>query len=91
MGPDGGTKFPPPIFWRQSTATDLGSMAMRAGANQLMLTHLIPPMGTPRQGPYKLPNGPLSEADYIEAVNESGFKGTVVVGTDLKSVRLPAR
>lgn len=91
MGPDGGTKFPPPIFWRQSTATDLGSMAKRAGASQLMLTHLIPPMGTPRQGPYKLPNGPLTEADYVEAVDKSGFTGVVVVGTDLSSVRLPAK
>jgi len=89
MGPDGGTKFPPPIFWRQSTATDLGSMAKRAGAGHLLLTHLIPPMGTPRQGPYKLPNGPLTEGDYLDAVSASGFDGTVVVGTDLQSVRLP--
>jgi ribonuclease Z len=27
MGPEGGTKFPPPIYWRQSEASDLGAMA----------------------------------------------------------------
>jgi len=66
-------------------------MAKRAGADQLMLTHLIPPMGTPRQGPYKLPNGPLTEDDYIDAVTKSGFEGAIIVGTDLRSVRLPAK
>lgn len=91
MGPDGGTGFPPPVFWRQSTASDLGALAKRAGVGQLMLTHLIPPMGTPRQGPFKLPAGPLTEADYLEAVATSGYEGKVVVGTDLVSVRLPAK
>jgi ribonuclease Z len=91
MGPDGGTGFPPPVYWRQSTAADLGSMAKRVDASLLMLTHLIPPMGTPRQGPYKLPDGPLGEADYRDAVTRSGFAGEVVVGTDLGSVRLPVK
>lgn len=89
MGPDGGTKFPPPIYWRQSEASDLGAMAKRAGAGQLMLTHLIPPLGTPRQGPYMLPDGPLAESDYLDAVESSGYQGSVTVGTDLASVRLP--
>ncbi len=91
MGPDGGTGFPPPVFWRQSTAADLGALAKRAGVGQLVLTHLIPPLGTPRQGPFKLPKGPLSEADYMDAVATSGYEGTVVVGTDLASVRIPAQ
>ncbi len=90
MGPDGSTGFPPPIFFRQSTATDLGSMADRAGAGHLMLTHLIPPMGAPRQGPYPLPDGGLTEADYVGAVQDGGFGGNVVVGTDLVKLRLPA-
>jgi len=90
MGPDGGTGFPPPIFWRQSTATDLGALAKRAGAKHLMLTHLIPPVGAPRQGPYKLPNGALTKADYLDAVADSGFEGNTVVGEDLATLTLPA-
>ncbi len=90
MGPDGGTGFPPPIYHRQSTATDLGALSKRAGASHLMLTHLIPPMGAARQGPYPIPGGGLSEDDYTNAVRDGGFEGTVVVGTDLKSIRLPA-
>ena len=90
MGPDGGTGFPPPIFWRQSTATDLGAMAARAGAKYLMLTHLIPPLGAPRQGPYKLPEGPLDPNAYEAAVAESGYGGTTIVGADLTTLKLPA-
>ncbi len=88
MGPDGGTGFPPPIFWRQSTATDLGSLAKRAGAKHLMLTHLIPPVGAPRQGPYKLPNGALKKEDYLSAVDGSGFEGQAIVGEDLATLTL---
>src|SRR5262245_55896035 len=47
-------RMPPPIFFRQSTASDLGAMAKRAGTKHLMLTHLIPPIGT-RQGPWTIP------------------------------------
>jgi len=90
MGPDGGTGFPPPIFFRQSNATDLGQLANRAGVKHLMLTHLIPPVGAPRQGPYKLPDGALTEDDYRKAVESSGFSGETVVGTDLASVTLTA-
>ena len=89
MGPDGTTGFPPPIYFRQSTATDLGSLSDRAGAAHLMLTHLIPPVGAPRQGPYPLPNGGLTKADYEAAVRDGGFDGNVVVGTDLAKLRLP--
>jgi ribonuclease Z len=91
MGPDKGSGMPPPIFYRQSTAFDLGAMAKRVGAKHLMLTHLIPPPGARRQGPWEIPGGPLTEADYREAVEASGFTGNTIVGTDLASVRLPAK
>jgi ribonuclease Z len=66
-------------------------MAKRAGAKHLVLTHLGPPIGAERQGPFKIPGGPLTEADYRKAVQESGFTGNTVVGTDLASIRLPAK
>jgi ribonuclease Z len=91
MGPDKGSKMPRPIFYRQSTATDLGAMAQRAGTRHLILTHLIPPLGATRQGPWGVRGGALSEADYRKAVEESGYKGNVIVGTDLASMRLPAK
>jgi ribonuclease Z len=91
MGPDGGTGFPAPIYHRQSTATDLGAMAQRSGAQHLMLTHLIPPLGADRQGPYRLPKGAITAADYEVAVRASGFGGGLTVGGDLSSVRLPAK
>ncbi|MEP1209757.1 MAG: MBL fold metallo-hydrolase [Rhizobiaceae bacterium] len=91
MGPGKGSGFPPPIYFRQSTATDLGSMAKRTGAGHLMLTHLIPPMGAPRQGPYPIPGGALDEAAYKGAVTAGGFSGNTVVGTDLATVQLPAK
>jgi len=91
MGPDGGTGFPAPIYHRQSTATDLGAMAERSGARHLMLTHLIPPLGAAQQGPYRLPKGVLTAADYESAVRASGFGGGLTVGGDLSSVRLPAK
>jgi ribonuclease Z len=78
-------------FFPQSTASDLGALAKRAGAKYLMLTHLIPPMGAVRLGPYTIPGGALTQADYRKAVEESGFSGITVVGTDLASVRLPAK
>lgn len=89
MGPDGSTGFPPPIYFRQSTATDLGAMAERTGSDHLMLTHLIPPVGAPRQGPFKLP-APLTDADYSNAAKDGGFTGNVVVGADLAKLRIVA-
>jgi ribonuclease Z len=91
MGPDKGSGMPPPIFFRQSAASDLGALANRVGAKYLMLTHLIPPMGAVKQGPWTIPGGALMETDYRKAVEESGFTGKTVVGTDLASVRLPAK
>jgi ribonuclease Z len=91
MGPDKGSGMFPYAFYRQSTAADLGAMAKRAGAQYLMLTHLIPAIGAERQGPWKIPGGPLTEADYRNAVEASGFTGNIIVGTDLASVRLPPK
>ena len=91
MGPDKGSGMTPLAFYRQSTAVDLGAMAQRAGAKHLMLTHLIPPPGANRHGPWKVPGGPLTATDYREAVETGGFKGNTIVGTDLASVRLPSK
>jgi ribonuclease Z len=91
MGPDRDSGMPPLVFYRQSLASDLGAMAKRVGAKYLMLTHLGPPIGAERQGPWKVPGGPLTAADYRRAVVESGFTGITVVGTDLASVRLPVK
>ena len=91
MGPDRGSGMPPVIFYRQSGATDLGAMAKRAGAKYRMLTHLVPPIGAERQGVWKIPGGALTEADYRKAVEASGFTGNTIVGTELASVRLPAK
>lgn len=90
MGPDGGSGFPPPVYFRQSTAADLGDMAMRADVPNLMLTHLIPPLGAARQGPFPIPGGALSQADYEAVARAGGYTGNVVVGTDLATLRLIA-
>jgi hypothetical protein len=91
MGPERGSGMPPPIFFRQSAANDLGAMAQRAGAKHLVLTHLIPPPGAPVQGIWTVPGGPLTEASYTQAAREGGFTGNVIVATDLASLRLPAK
>jgi ribonuclease Z len=91
MGPDKGSGMFPYAFYRQSTVSDLGAMAKRVGAKYLMLTHLIPAIGAEQQGPWKIPGGPMTEADYRTAVEESGFTGRIIVGTDLASVRLPPK
>lgn len=91
MGPEMDSGFPPPVYFRQSTSADLGAMADRAGVKYLMLTHLIPPIGAPSQGPFKVPGGPLSADDYRKAAADGGFTGTVVVGPDLTTLRLPAK
>ena len=91
MGPEGGSGFPPLSFYRQSLASDLGAMAKRVGAKHLILTHLGPSLGAAIHNQWKVPGGPLTEADYRKAVNESGFTGTTIVGTDLATLRLPAK
>ena len=66
-------------------------MAQRAGAKHLVLTHLIPPIGAGRLGRFAIPGIPLTEADYRKPVEEAGFTGNILVGTDLLSVRLQAK
>jgi ribonuclease Z len=82
---------PPVVYDRQSNVPDLGALAQRAGVKHLMLAHLGPSLGSPVQGPWKIPGGPLNEADYKKAAQESGFTGNIVVGTDLATIRLPAK
>ena len=89
MGPEKGSGFFPHAYFRQSNAFDLGPMAKRAGARYLMLTHMIPPLAAEKQGPFKVPDGPLTEADYRKAVEDSGFTGKTIVGIDLVTLRLP--
>jgi ribonuclease Z len=89
MAPDTGGGFAAPVYNRLSTVGDLGAMARRAGVKQLMLTHMIPPLGADQLGRYKLP-AVLTEADYRKPVEASGFQGSIVVGTDLASVHLPS-
>ena len=91
MGPGMGSDMYPYAFYRQSTATDIGAMAQRDGAKYLMLTHLIPSLGADEQYPFKVPGRPLTEADYRKAALDGGFTGTIIVGTDLASLRLPAK
>jgi ribonuclease Z len=91
LGPDRGSGFPAPIFYRQSLASDLGAMAQRVGAKYLMLTHLAPALGTERHNRWNVPGGALSEADYRKAVEEGGFTGTTIVGVDLATLRLPSK
>jgi ribonuclease Z len=91
MGPGKGSDMYPYAFYRQASVPDLGAMAQRSGAKYLVLTHLIPPIGAKQQYPFKVPGKPLTEADYRNAAQEGGFTGNIVVGTDLASLRLPAR
>jgi len=91
MGPDKDSGMPPPIFFRQSTASDLGAMAKRAGVKHLMLTHLIPPIGAARQGPWTIPGGALKDTDFKKSAQDGGFTGDIIVGVDLASLRLPAK
>jgi ribonuclease Z len=91
LGPDRGSGFPPFAFYRQSGTTDLGAMAKRAGAKHLMLTHLAPSIGAVRHNRWNVPGGPLTAADYRKAVEAGGFTGNTIVGTDLATLRLPAK
>jgi ribonuclease Z len=91
MGPDRDSGMPALVFYRQSTAPDLGAMAQRTGAKVLVLTHLGPPPGTAQLGPWKVPGGQLSEDDYRKAAQDGGFKGQIIVAKDLASLRLPAK
>jgi ribonuclease Z len=91
MGPDRDSGMPAPIFFRQSTASDLGAMAQRAGAKHLVLTHLIPPPGASETAAWKVPGGAVTETDYRKAAEDGGFRGQTLVAKDLASLRLPAK
>lgn len=91
MAPDKDSGMPSGTFYRQSLASDLGALALRAGVKHLMLTHLAPSLGTSLHGPYKVPGGPLTQEDYRTAVMSSGFNGNIIVGTDLASIKLPVK
>jgi ribonuclease Z len=91
LSPERGASTPPPVYYRQSNATDLGAMAERDGIKYLMLTHLAPPVGAAMQGTVKIQGGPLTEQDYKKAAQDGGYTGNIVVGTDLASVRLPPK
>jgi ribonuclease Z len=91
MGPDRDSGMPPEVFNRQSNTTDLGAMARRVNAKHLMLTHLGPSIGAVSQGAYKVPGGPLTAEDFRKAAEAGGFAGHIIVGTDLTSLRLPAK
>ena len=91
MGPDRDSGMPASIFYRQSMTTDLGAMAKRTGAKYLVLTHLGPSLGAVRHNQWKVPGGPLTEADYRKAVEAGGFTGTTIVGTELTTLRLSVK
>ena len=67
------------------------AMAKRVGAKHLMLTHLGPSLGAVIHNRWKVPGGPLTQADYRKAVEAGGFTGNTIVGTDLATLRLPAK
>jgi ribonuclease Z len=89
FAPDAGSNFPAAVYLRQSSAGDIGSMAERIGVRHLMLTHLIPSLGTKSHGPFTIPGGGLNADDFESAVRAGGFKGKVYVGQDLLTLRLP--
>lgn len=89
FAPGAGSKFPPPIYLRQSNAEDLGALARRAGIGVLVLTHLIPAVDSPSHGPFVVPGGPLTREDFASEARKGGFEGKIYVGEDLLSLQLP--
>lgn len=89
FAPGSGSTFPALTYHRQSSASDLGALAQRAGVEYLLFTHMIPALDAPAHGPYKVPGGPLEAADFESAARAAGFEGDVHVGKDLLRVRLP--
>jgi ribonuclease Z len=77
FAPGKGSGFKPLTYHRQSNATDLGSMAERAGIRHLVLTHMIPALDAVAHGPWTVPGGPLGADDFETAVR------------DLTTIRLP--
>jgi ribonuclease Z len=91
MGPDRDSGMPSEVYNRQSNTTDLGAMAQRVLAKHLVLTHLGPSIGAAQQGAYKVPGGALTADDFRTAAQAGGYTGNIIVGTDLASLRLPAK
>ena len=89
FAPGAGSKFPAPVYFRQSNTEDIGAMAERCGVGHLMLTHLIPSLNTRAHGPYEIPGGGLNSGDFESAARAGGYKGVVHVGEDLMTLRLP--
>jgi ribonuclease Z len=89
FAPGSGSTFSASNYYRQSSASDLGALAERAGVKHLVFTHLIPALDTPAHGPFEVPGGPLDASDFESAARASGFKGEVHVGEDLLTVRIP--
>lgn len=89
FAPGNGSRFPAPVYYRQSNAADLGALAERAGVRHLLLTHLIPSLNTPSHGPYAVPGGSLTADDFEAAARQAGFSGEVHAGTDLLTLTLP--
>jgi len=63
----------------------------RVGAKHLMLTHLGPSLGAVIHNRWKVPGGPLTQADYRKAVEAGGFSGNIIVGPISRAWRLPAK
>ena len=92
MGPEKGGGMPALIFYRQSTAPDLGAMAQRDGIKYFMATHLTPSLGQiAGDDGWNIPGAPMTKADFEKAIRDGGFTGTIIVGTDLASLRLPPK
>ena len=89
FGPGAGSRFPAPVYYRQSNAADLGALAERAKVRHLVLTHMIPTLDAESHGPFVVPGGALQAADFEAATRSSGYSGEIHVGTDLLSIRVP--
>jgi len=91
FAPGAGSNFPAMIYYRQSTAADLGAMAQRAGVKHLMFTHMIPALDSKSHGPFSPLSTPLNEEDFKSAALVGKFSGKIYVGRDLMTLRLPQR
>ncbi len=80
--------FPARVYNRQSTAPDISNMAKRAGVKNLILTHMVPPIGADAPFIFPVPGGPLDEQDWIDAVEEGDFDGVLYIGKDLLTVEI---
>lgn len=69
----------------------IDSAAVRLRRTAAEAYRKAPPIGAAMQGTVKVQGGPLTEQDYKKAAQDGGFTGAIVVGTDLASVRLPAK